>query len=254
MSPSRKGFGSTSLSQHSAAFRPDGSQRAGGTRRVSRFAIALLLVSACASKVSYPPTDSVVVDPTVGLSVVFFPDRAPGTRQGLGDDAADCVWSAIADGVPRARLIPLAQFQRGVFPDVPLEALPLSHESLTVLSKDEAFRGRVQATGIRYLVTVGGGTDQPRPWGDGVCGGGPGGAGCVGFWLWKRDSTLWAEIVDLASGEPVAKVEAAVSGRPWFMVLGIFPLGAPSFTETWACHKLGQGVAEFLTSRQHASP
>jgi len=61
------------------------------------------------------------------------------------------------------------------------------------------------------------------------------------------DSALWAEIVDLASGQSVAKVEATVSGRPWFLMAGIFPLGAPSFTETWACYKLGQGAVEALS-------
>jgi len=213
----------------------------------------LSLLPGCASKVTYPRTSSVVVEPAVGLTVVFSSAIAPGTRQGLGEDAADCVKSAIAESVPRARLVSREQFQRGVFPDVSFEALPLSRESLALLSKDEAFRERTRATGVRYLVTVGGGTDQPRPWGGGVCGGGPGGAGCAGFWLWKRDSTLWAEIIDLESGEAAARVEAAVSGRPWFMILGIFPLGAPSFTETWACHKLGRGVAEFLTDPEHTN-
>jgi hypothetical protein len=44
-------------------------------------------------------------------------------------------------------------------------------------------------------------------------------------------TTLWAEIVEVASGKLVDKVEATVSGRPWFLMAGIFPLGAPSFTE-----------------------
>jgi len=52
----------------------------------------------------------------------------------------------------------------------------------------------------------------------------------------------------------VDKVEATVSGRPWFLMAGIFPLGAPSFTETWACYKLGQGVVEALTTRGDGRP
>ena len=76
----------------------------------------------------------------------------------------------------------------------------------------------------------------------------------LGFWLRERDSTLWAEIVDVASGQSVAKVEATVSGRPWFLMAGIFPLGAPSFTETWACYKLGQGVVEALATPGDGRP
>ena len=211
----------------------------------------LPLLSGCASKVNHIRTGSAVVDPTLGLTVLFSRALAPGTGQGLGKDAADCVTSAIANNAPKVRLIAAEQFQRSVFPDLSLESLPVSRESLVILGKDETFRGRAAAAGIRFLIAVGGGTDQRAPWGDGTC---AAGAGCIGFWLLERDSTLWAEILDMASGESVAKVEAKVSGHPWLGVLVVFPLGAPSFTETWACHKLGRSVVEFLTTQEDRSP
>jgi hypothetical protein len=214
----------------------------------------LSLLSGCVSTINTAPTDRTAVDPGVGFTVLFSRALAPRTTPGLGKDAVECVTSAIVGTLPKARLVAPEQFQRSVFPDLPLESLPLSRESLAILGRDETFRGRVAAAGLRYLVAVGGDTDQSSPRGAGVCGSGPRGGGCAGFWWWERDSTLWAEILDVSAGESVAKVEARVSGRPWFLVLGVLPLGAPAFTETWACHKLGRGVVEFLKAQGVASP
>jgi hypothetical protein len=212
---------------------------------------ALLVLSAvygCASKVTQTRADSAVVDPTIGLTILSSPVLAPETNERLGEKTVECVASALANNVPTARVIAAEQFRSSVLFDLPPESWPLSRETLDTLSTDEVLRGRTAVAGIRYIITVGGQTRQPRPRGGGVTLAGAGGAGIFGFWLWERDSTLWAEIVDVASGKSVARVEATVNGRPWLLMAGIFPLGAPSFTETWACYKLGQGIVEALTT------
>jgi|SRR5215469_2083609 len=216
--------------------------------------LILALVYGCASKVTYTRADSAVVDPTIGLTILSSPALAPETNERLGEKTVECVASAIADNVPKAQVITGEQFRSNVLFDLPADSWPLSRESLETLSTDEALRGRAAAAGISYIIAVGGQTMQRRPRGGGVTLAGAGGAGIFGFWLWERDSTLWAEIVEVVSGKSVAKVEATVSGRPWFLLAGIFPLGAPSFTETWACYKLGQGVVEALNTPGGARP
>lgn len=216
--------------------------------------LVLSLVYGCASKVIQARANSAIVDPTIGLTILSSSLLAPETNERLGEKTVECVASAIVNNVPTARVVTAEQFRSSVLFDLPREGWPLSRESLDALSTDEVLRGRAAAAGIGYLITVGGQTTQPRPRGGGLTLSGAGGAGIFGFWLWERDSTLWAEIVDLASGQSVAKVEATVSGRPWFLMAGIFPLGAPSFTETWACYKLGQGVVEALTTRGDGRP
>ena len=216
--------------------------------------LVLALVYGCASKVTHTRADSAVVDPTIGLTILSSPVPAPETNESLGEKTVECIASAIANNMPKARVIAAAQFRSSVLFDLPPESWPLSRESLDTLSTDEVLRGRAVAAGIGYVITVGGQTTQPRPRGGGVTLAGAGGAGIFGFWLWERDSTLWAEIVEVASGKSLAKVEATVSGRPWLLMAGILPLGAPSFTETWACYKLGQGVVEALTTRRDGRP
>jgi hypothetical protein len=197
----------------------------------------LLVLSAaygCASKVTQTRADSAVVDPTIGLTILSSPVLAPETTERLGEKTVECVASALANNVPKARVIAAEQFRSSVLFELPPESWPLSRESLETISTDEVLRGRAAAAGITYVISVGGQTRQPRPRGGGVTLAGAGGAGIFGFWLWERDSTFWAEIVEVARAKSVAKVEARVSGRPWLLMAGIFPIGAPSLTETWA--------------------
>ncbi len=216
--------------------------------------LGLALVYGCASKITHTRADSAVVDPTIGFTIVSFPVLAPETNERLGERTVECVASAIANNMPKARVITGEQFRSSVLFDLPPESWPLSRESLEALGTDEALRGRAAAAKISYIIAVGGQTTQRRPRGGGVTLAGAGGAGIFGFWLWERDSTLWAEIVEVASGKLVDKVEATVSGRPWLLMAGILPLGAPSFTETWACYKLGEGVVEALNTPGDARP
>ncbi len=216
--------------------------------------LILSLTYGCASKVTHTRSDSAVVDPTIGFTIVSSPVLAPETNERLGKKTVECVASAITNDVPKAQVIAAEQLRNSVLFDLPPESWPLSRESLDTLSTDEVLRGRAAAAGISYIIAVGGQTMQRRPRGGGVTLAGAGGAGIFGFWLWERDSTLWAEIVEVASGKSMAKVEATVSGRPWLLMAGILPLGAPSFTETWACYKLGQGVVEALNTPGDARP
>ena len=198
----------------------------------------LLLLPACGSTVSRIQSDSAGLDPALGLAVLAVHTPGPAWIEDIGEDAAGCVTSAVAK-VPKARLVKTAEFRRSVLPDQTGEA-PLTRESFRALAKDPEFQRRATAAGIRYIVGAGGITKQPSP--SGGCTGG----GC--FFVWNRESTAWAEIVDVSGGDSVAIVNAAVSGRP-FVFLTYIPVAAPSFTETWACHKLKRGLVEFLTAQ-----
>ena len=207
--------------------------------RLALTAIALLLLlPGCGSTVSRIQSDSMSLDPARGLAVLAVHSRGPAWIEDLGEDAASCATSAVAK-VPKARLLKTEEFRRFVLPDNAGDE-PLTRESFRSLGKDAEFQRRATAAGIRYIVGAGGTTKQPSPLGG--CTGG----GC--FFVWKRDSTAWAEIIDVTGGDSVAIIHAAVSGRP-FLFLTYPPMAAPSFTETWACHKLKRGLVEFLTTQ-----
>lgn len=199
-----------------------------------------LLLPACASKIRSIRSDTAIVDPAMGFAVLASHLPAENIGEDLGDATAQCVTAALA-GIPNARVIPAEQVQRSLLPPPPSEHLPWTLESLRTLVRDDAFRQRAADLRIGYVVIVGGRTDQslqektsPSPF----------------ILLWQRESILWAEVVDVAHGESAALVEAKVSGRPVF----VFPIGAPAFTETWACHKLKREVIEAITVRESRKP
>ena len=208
----------------------------------ARFALTalavLLLLPGCGSTVSRIQSDSMSIDPALGLTVLALYTPGPAWIEDTGEDAAGCVTSAVAK-VPKVRLVKNEEFRRSVLPDQTGGA-SLTRESFRALGKDPEFQRRATAAGIRYIVGAGGTTKQPSPR-----------SGCTGggcFFVWDRESTAWAEIVDVTGGDSVAIIHAAVSGRP-FVFLTYPPMAAPSFTETWAYHKLKRSLVEFLTAQ-----
>jgi hypothetical protein len=205
---------------------------------LTALAVVLLLLPGCGSRVSRIQSESTILDPALGLTVLPVHTPGPAWIEDIVEDAAGCVTSAVAK-VPKARLVKTEEFRRYVFPDQ-TDEVALTRELFRALGKDAEFQRRATAARIRYIVGVGGTTKQPSP--RSTCTSG----GCL--FVWERESTAWAEVVDVTGGDSVAIINAAVSGRP-FLLLSYIPMGAPSFTETWACHKLKRGLVEFLTAR-----
>lgn len=223
--------------------------RSGFRRLVVAVFAAAPLWGACASQVVPSRQASFSVEPDDGVSVIFSPQVSPGTTSTLGQEMVDCVTRSIQITLPAVRAVSSDEFHRVAFPDVAAEVAPLSSESLGYLLNQSDFRDRIASLRVRYLILVGGATVQPRPWGDGGCA-----YGCFGLLVWKRETRVWASVFDLKQGVSVGQVETTVTGRPWFAIIGIFPLGMPSFTESWACGKLGAGVAQFLVTGKAPEP
>lgn len=167
------------------------------------------------------------------------------------DEISGCISEAIHQYHPNLLIVPPAEFRRTAFPDLAPEATPRSPEYLALLLNHPEFRGRIASLGIRYLISVGGGTHQQERDSYGGCGGGYGGVGCFGVWTWDRESRLAASVLDLKETRAAGEVHVSTSGRPWFAYVGSIPpfgipLGLPAPTETRACSELGEAVAKFL--------
>jgi len=197
----------------------------------------VLSLSACSrtySAVLHTRTDPTPVNPVLGVTVVVIDGLTVETQRGLGEDAAECVTAAISR-MRQARLIPAKQCQRTVMPDLSRASAPLDRESLGTLTKDAAFRSRAATAGIRYIIAVGGYTHMSDADLQSI----------ILAFRWQRTTTLVAEIVDVASGESLGRVDVSVNGSAdW--VVHMFPIGTFAFTESKACRKLGSGVVDFL--------
>lgn len=195
----------------------------------------------------------IVAGPKAGVVVLHSPAASPAPSKQFGESLVACVAGAITVERPELRVVAVDDFAGAVFPGTEPADIPVSQQSLAPLVDDPEFLTRAAATGVRYLITVEGQTRQSRAEGRAMAGAGPGGAAILGFWIWERESTAGATVYDFEAHETVGLVDVQVSGRPWFAVLGIFPLSVPSFTEGWACQKLGTSLAKFLRGRVVAS-
>ncbi len=168
--------------------------------------------------------------------------------------AAGCIADAVRAAHPMLGIVTADEFRRTVFaywtPDEPAERA----KYFEVLVREPALRDRMASLGIRYLVYLVETRTDDRFHNNFpiLCGGGPGGAGCLGAgaaWT-ERDTRLVASVVDVQGARAAGEVSASAKGR--FGVAGavfvIFPLvlPIPDFPETRACAKLGEAVAGFL--------
>jgi hypothetical protein len=143
------------------------------------------------------------------------------------------------------------EFRRTVFPGLAPEAAPDKLEYFELLLDHPTFKERVAALGIRYLISVGGATEQTSGPGLGAVGG-PGAAVLVIAGSWDRKTSLTASVLDLQQKRIAGKLEASATGHPWVLIVFPSPLmiGAPAFTESKACEELGQAVAKFVASEK----
>lgn len=170
------------------------------------------------------------------------------------DEIVGCIRTALNERHPTLRIVPPDKFRRTAFPDLAPEAAPHSPEYLSLLLMHPVFLKRIAPLGIRYLISVSGGTEQNVTISELGALGGPHAAVPLYIWAADRQTRLVASILDLTQTRAAGEVRTEVSGCPWFAIIGIFPLGLPAFTESRACGELGEGIAKFLAGQSPPEP
>ena len=179
------------------------------------------------------------------------------TDSDLEREAVKCITASLRDAKPGVRFLYLEEFRRRVFYYGYPENENDRKKYFTSLASEPALRQRVIEIGIRYVISIYGGTEQKSK----PLGGATGGAGGFLTWFgmaWDRKSRLEASIFDLQQVEDVGTVRAFAEGHPWFMCIGVgpfcAPIGAAAFTESTACKGLAEALAAVLTGRHSPEP
>jgi hypothetical protein len=158
-----------------------------------------------------------------------------------------CVAETIREVSPSLRVVMADEFRHTAFPGLDFEEIPRSQEYILLLLKNQQFSEAVASHKVRYLLLMTGNTtDLMNKSGDIVCGAGYGGGGCLGLAVWDKTSSLQASIIDVKHASPVGDFEVSVTGKPWLAVVGIVPVGLPSFPEHMVCEELGKAVAKTM--------
>jgi hypothetical protein len=207
--------------------------------------LAVLLTVGCTTaQVQFARKTPTVAEPNHSILLLAM------TESPLEIEAQECIADSVRAAIPGVRIIDRDEFRRSVF----YYAYPQSGEEaaryLTSLAGHPVTKVRIAELGLRYAVSVQGGTDQKV---DPIfiAAGGYGGFFTVLGAHWTRKSRLEASIFDFQEGADAGTIRSLAEGDPWFLCIGAgpfcAPMGAAAFTESKACSGLGSAVATFLT-------
>jgi hypothetical protein len=85
-----------------------------------------------------------------------------------------------------------------------------------------------------------------------ACGAGPGGAGCLGFGWWEKESDYIANIWDLKETRSVGTVTTNVTGTS-ALVGAIVPLPFIARVQHTACNRMAMQLRDFLNGADLAN-
>lgn len=184
------------------------------------------------------PQSSIVEERPLAVAVISV--------SATDEDLSECVSKPLQRHIPSLRFVAGKDFSTALFPWFEQSVAPRDEEALSRLLAKPLVRARIESLGVRYVVTVEGQTNRT------------GGGGCIEgplcFGSWKKATHLSGSILDLQREDVAGNVEAQQSGTSWFVLLGIFPLGAPALTESRACEEFAEAAAKFISSRDTLLP
>jgi hypothetical protein len=138
------------------------------------------------------------------------------------------------------------QFTDALFPWFEPGTAPSKPEALATLLTRPGVAEKVADSGVRYVVWLDGGTQKTDGGGSIACGAAPGGAGCIGFGWWEKESNYEATIWDLKQAKAAGSVGANVTGTS-AIIGALVPLPFIARVQGTACNRMGSQLRTFFT-------
>ena len=167
---------------------------------------------------------------------------------GAEDEFMDCVGEGLAgrNGVP---VHDNNAFVDQMFPWFEPSTAPGKPESMSALLARPGVAEQVTKTGVRYVVWLDGSTRKTDGGGSLACGAAPGGAGCIGFGWWEKESAYEATIWDLKQGKSAGGVGTNVTGTS-AIVGAIVPLPFIARVQATACNRMSSQLRSFFSGTE----
>lgn len=158
----------------------------------------------------------------------------------------DCLSEGMLDINPKLQIMKPDMFRTNLYPYFSASTTPHTQEEYKTLLNNDLVRQRIKALGIKYLIILIEAKTQNDGHGGIFCGGGVGGAGCLGLYWWNRDTLLNAQIWNLDNANLEDNVQTQAKGTGVLPALLLpFPVYMPA-TEAAACQELGEHLAKKL--------
>jgi hypothetical protein len=182
---------------------------------------------------------------TKGESVVVL---AKPQIEGAGAEDAfmDCISENLRGGKAGISVHDNNDFVDAMFPWFEPSTAPGKPEAMSELLARPGVSDQVTKSGVRYVVWLDGNTRKIDGGGSLACGAAPGGAGCIGFGWWQKESAYEATIWDLKQAKSAGSVGTNVTGTS-AIVGAIVPLPFIARVQATACNRMSNQLRSFFT-------
>ena len=165
---------------------------------------------------------------------------------GAEDDFMDCVSDEMSGGRHGIAVHDNNEFVDKMFPWFEPSTAPGKPEAMSALLARPGVAEQVSESGVRYVVWLDGSTRKTDGGGSLACGAAPGGAGCIGFGWWQKESDYEATIWDLKQAKSAGSVGTNVTGTS-AIVGAIVPLPFIARVQATACNRMSNQLRSFFT-------
>jgi hypothetical protein len=169
---------------------------------------------------------------------------------GAEDEFMDCVGENLSEGKKLA-VHDNNEFVDRMFPWFEPSTAPAKAEAMSALLARPGVSEQISESGVRYVVWLDGGTRKTDGGGSLACGAAPGGAGCIGFGWWQKESAYEATIWDLKQAKSAGSVGTNVTGTS-AIVGAIVPLPFIARVQATACNRMSNQLRSFFTGTGEA--
>jgi hypothetical protein len=163
---------------------------------------------------------------------------------GAEDEFMDCVGENL--GNKDLQVHDNNEFVDRMFPWFEPSTAPGKPEAMSTLLARPGVSEQITESGVRYVVWLDGGTRKTDGGGSLACGAAPGGAGCIGFGWWQKESAYEATIWDLKQAKSAGSVGTNVTGTS-AIVGAIVPLPFIARVQATACNRMSSQLRSFFT-------
>ena len=165
---------------------------------------------------------------------------------GSEEEFLDCIGENLEGGRHGLAVHDNNEFVDNMFPWFEPSTAPNKPEAMSTLLARPGVAERVSESGVRYVVWLDGSTRKVDGGGSLACGAAPGGAGCIGFGWWQKESAYEATIWDLKQSKSAGSVGTNVTGTS-AIVGAIVPLPFIARVQATACNRMSSQLRSFFT-------
>lgn len=165
---------------------------------------------------------------------------------GAEEEFMDCIGENLEGGRHGLAVHDNNEFVDNMFPWFEPSTAPGKPEAMSALLARPGVADRVTQSGVRYVVWLDGSTRKIDGGGSLACGAAPGGAGCIGFGWWQKESAYEATIWDLKQSKSAGSVGTNVTGTS-AIVGAIVPLPFIARVQATACNRMAGQLRSFFS-------